>query len=431
MAAWTKQLTACSLQPRPDLFIKYLDERAIIAMQIPPFNLRLIGCVTAAAAAAASPFPSSSSNIEIINIDMDPQSFSPDKKFYTNWKESFPNDSSLFNYSAKDDPEKALLAIHDSFAFVLQWLPKSVVARLAAFPFQTSGPSAILIRGLPIDTDIPPSPTKTSVFDNVTDRENDQSTFVPVAESWLLGISRILGMPTAAPLTTGDRGGLIRDITQLENDVDYLPMHRDYPAIAGDPKYSIVEPEIFILFGVRGDVDDSGAGAKTVVMDSARLLQLMDQSDGDLLRSTTIQTEFKLPNGDYIPIGQPFHPITDNADGTSIVTLNNLQNARYVSPDGGTAAVEAYVRISQLAFDMGERVNLKAGDMLIIQNSRLVHGRTKFHLIGSCLDSGRWLIKAYVTNRLWRIPGESLGGVAHTDYPNLNPMGWGGIRRPD
>lgn len=366
-------------------------------------------------------------NIEIIDIKSDAIG-----EVYKSWEDRFPKESPLFHYNAKQDPEEALLAVHESLAFVMQWLPTAIISRLASFPFQKSGPSAILLRGLPIDVDIQPTPIKASVFDDAGDREIDPSTaLVPIAESWLLGISRLMGFPTGAPLATGDRGGLIRDITQNADDVNDLPMHRDYPDVARDPKFAIVEPEIFILFGVRGDVDDSGA--KTVVMDSKRLLDMMDPTDRALLRTTTVQTEIKLSNGEYMAVGRPFLPIIDNKeDGTSVVTLNNLPKARYVSPDGGAQTVEAYKRISQLAFDNGERVNLKAGDMLIIQNSRLVHGRTKFYNIGSCLASGRWLIKTYVTNRLWKIPGEtSLSDAAHTDYPNLNPMGWGGFRHQD
>jgi hypothetical protein len=116
--------------------------------------------------------------------------------------------------------------VHESLAFVMQWLPTSIVSRLASFPFQKSGPSAILIRGLPIDIDIPPTPIKASVFDDAGDRDTDPSTLVPIAESWLLGISRLMGYPTGAPLATGDRGGLIRDITQNADDVDDLPIHR-------------------------------------------------------------------------------------------------------------------------------------------------------------------------------------------------------------
>eukprot|EP00571_Detonula_confervacea_P007319 CAMPEP_0172331786 /NCGR_PEP_ID=MMETSP1058-20130122/62103_1 /TAXON_ID=83371 /ORGANISM="Detonula confervacea, Strain CCMP 353" /LENGTH=370 /DNA_ID=CAMNT_0013049059 /DNA_START=180 /DNA_END=1292 /DNA_ORIENTATION=- len=367
-----------------------------------------------------------SPNGNIETIDLDPRSFAPNKGFYKSWEKSFPEECPLFDYCARDSPERALMAVHDAFAFVSEWLPQSVMARLASFPFQKSGPSAILIRGFPIDTDVPPSPTKANIFDDSANRKTDQSTLVPVAESWLLGVSRILGIPVGAPYSTGDRGGLVRDITQNQDDDDVLPMHRDYPAVGRDAKSKITEPEVLILFGVRSDVDDSGA--KTVVMDSSNLLRAIDQTDGVLLRATTIQTEIKLPTGQFLPIGQPFHPIIDNEDGTSTVTLNNLPNARYNSPDGGTPTVEAYARISQLAFDMGKRINLKAGDMLIIQNSRLVHGRTKFHSVGSCFDSGRWLVKTYVSNRLWRIPGESLSG-GHTEYPNLNPSGWTGTRR--
>ena len=358
-------------------------------------------------------------NVEI--IDIDPVVFAPKSSFYKSWEEAFSAASSpLFAYNAKDDPEKALTAVHDAYAFVARWLPRNVLAKLASFPFQKDGPSALVIRGLPIDAEVPPTPTKTTVFDSVH-QESDRSTLVPVAESWLLGVTRILGIPVAAPFSKGDRGGLVRDITQNPDDAGDLPMHRDYPTLA--LQSPVGEPEILILFGVRSDAGDDGA--QTVVMDSARLLQAIKPSDLAILKESTIVTEIELPTGDWIPISKPFNAIQDDEDGNTVVTLHNLPKAKYLSPDGGAATVEAYERVSRLAFDMGERINLRPGDVLVIQNSRLVHGRTKFNAKETCCNgSGRWLVKSYASNRLWRIPGSAGGGLV--DYPNFSSMDWKG-----
>ncbi|KAL7528052.1 hypothetical protein ACHAWF_002417 [Thalassiosira exigua] len=369
-------------------------------------------------------FSTTEANVEI--IDINPSAFAPRESFYGDWAERFPPSSPLLNYHAKDDPERALEAVHDAYAFVARWLPPPALARLAAFPFRKSGPSALVMRGLPIDADVPPTPAKASVFDDSAAAADGRSALVPVAESWLLGVARVLGLPVAAPYSNGDRGGLVRDITQNPGDVGDLPMHRDYPAIARNPDAMADsgEPELLLLLGVRSDPGDGGGKwARTVVMDSARLMEAISSEDEATLRTKKILVEFRLPNGDFVPVSEPFYPILDDEDGVPVVTLHNLPRARHSSPDGGDAAVEAYGRVSQMAFDLGELVTLGPGDLLIIHNSRLVHGRTRFGSDETRSDgTGRWLVKSYVSNRLWRVPGSPFGGFAA--YPTLSATDW-------
>ena len=83
-------------------------------------------------------------NIEI--IDIDPRAF-PREEFYDNWEQRFPPSSPLLNFNAKEDPEGALDAVHDAYAFVARWLPPQALAKLATFPFRKDGPSALVLRG--------------------------------------------------------------------------------------------------------------------------------------------------------------------------------------------------------------------------------------------------------------------------------------------
>ena len=339
--------------------------------------------------------------------------------FYRKWHRTFPPTSAIHNYDASNDPLKAMQIIHDSFAFCNKFLPAELVSQLLAFPYDPEGPSFLVLRNLPIDKQIPPTPFKTTVFDT-----EGQSAKLPIAETWLLGISRLLGQLTSPPSMGGaGRTSLIRSITQNPSDKGtILPMHRDYPRQCLS-KFMALEPEIFILMGVRSDA----ANTCTVVMDNRKLLQLLPRKDVKLLQEHIIAMTFQMPGSGneeqkentYVPMGSPFYSI-DPSDET-MITLFDLPNSKATSPDGGDAVVQAYDRLQKIAFEKGERIALGPGDMLIINNGRLVHGRTAFdpHLeVGA--DS-RWLIKSYVINALLKPTGTD-GSVGLVDYPKFYPQ---------
>ena len=308
-----------------------------------------------------------------------------------------------------------MAAIHESFAFVNQWLPSDLIGKLLAFPYDPDAPSSLLIQGLPIDQNPPPTPVK----DNIFDSNDGEFRNVPVAESWLMGISRLLGVLASPPRSKGDRGGIVRDLTRNKDEVGVLPMHCDYPRQCFS-KVNHVEIEIFILFGIRSDPYQQ---VSTVVMDSRKLLHLLDEKDVKLLQKHKIQLQMPIPGDDkMMDQGSAFHAI--DPDDSSTITLFDLPRSAVTSPEGGEAAVEAYKRLQTIAFENGEKVMLGPGDMLIINNGRLVHGRTAFHPDDCKRDgNGRWLIKSYVTNNLWKTTGTD-GSYGLVDYPRVNAMDW-------
>ena len=75
-------------------------------------------------------------------------------------------------------------------------------------------------------------------------------------------------------------------------------------------------------------------------------------------------------------------------------------------------------RLQKIAFENGERISLGPGDMLIINNGRLVHGRTAFDPHLEVGGDSRWLIKSYVTNSLLKPTGTD-GSVGLVNYPRF------------
>ncbi|CAK0831833.1 unnamed protein product [Prorocentrum cordatum] len=166
-----------------------------------------------------------------------------------------------FCWNALRSPAAAERAICRGYRRAVRWLPEEVLNELLRFFYDPSGPAALWVSGLPIDPEVPATPALPGDFR------------LPVCESWLLGVGRILGVPYGMLgfYTTNARGGLVRDLSPkpglggINNPHVELSFHRDVPAnVLGVGS----EPDAFLLLAARGD--PSGA-ARTLVC-SNRLL---------------------------------------------------------------------------------------------------------------------------------------------------------------
>lgn len=356
-----------------------------------------------------------SSNIEIVDLRTMNSSFFKD--FYSQWNHNFPPSSHLHHYNddgnATDKESSTMAAIHEAFAFAVKWLPSELVGKLCAFPYDPHGPSALVIRGLPIDEVVPPTPVKDNFSTQTASNATSNTVVVPVAETWLLGISRLLGIPHVSSF--GNTANvLVRDIIPISKDeLDDLAMHRDHPRQALG-KF-VLEPEMLVLLAVRADPEGM---TKTIVCDSAKLLEALDDKDIQLLQSNKVQVKINGTN-----FGDPFFAIEPTDDDNNMdcsVTLYDFPGALVTSPEGGAATIEAYHRMAKLSFEKGERIALEPGDMLIINNGRLVHGRTKY--VPRMDGTDRWLVKSYVSNGIWGKPGTgATGRTAFPDITDINP----------
>lgn len=337
--------------------------------------------------------------------------------FYEEWNSAFPPSSILHSYD-ESDPQTAIQAISESFVFCTKHLPTDLVSKLLSFPYDPSAPSYLVIRNLPIESlnDVPPTPFRNHLFEN----EPNHKELVPIALTWILGISRLLGHLTCPPsFNKAIKERLIRSVTQFPHEHGILPMHRDY---ARKVQAGGIEPEFLILFGIRSDEESSVA---TVITDNEELIQLLDQDDIEILQKFKIQMSMtRIPGAaendgevENFPIGNSFYAIDPIEKG--MVTLYGLPNGVPTSPDGGEAAVAAYKRVEAIAFEHGDRVVLGPGDMLILNNARAVHGRTSYDSNIPIGDKSRWMIKSYVTNAMWKGTGTD-GSGGRVEYPSLS-----------
>jgi len=371
------------------------------------------GAVSAAdaAAAAASPERESVRRLQIRPEDVD--------GFHKSWRSHFPPSHEIHSYNAREDPAGAARAVAASFAHATKWLPSDVVSELLDFPFSADAPAALLLSGLPVDEAPPDTPIVSAVHGIGTELAQPR---VPVAESWTLGLARLLGHPFVPPFfDKGHRGGLVRDMVPVpgvENLCGLLGLHRDFPASVFAP---FPEPETFLLVAVRGDPSHV---ARTVVVDSEKLIASLSAADVALLSKHEMQAQVVLPNGQgAVDQGAPFLPIAPREGRAAAATLfvpdagahGEGAVGRMVSPEGGAEVEAAWERMMAVGLEVADYVDLQAGDCLILNNVRCCHGRTAFE---PKLDGNdRWLVKSYVTSDLWKRP--ATGKYGAEAYPNM------------
>lgn len=105
--------------------------------------------------------------------------------------------------------------VTSAHALVRRWLPRELVSRLETLLYDANQPPALVIRGLPIDKDLPSTEPdgplrKTGKF---------------VSETWLVGICRIIGEPFTFDHLRRNRSGmglLTREIFCTPDKVDMV-----------------------------------------------------------------------------------------------------------------------------------------------------------------------------------------------------------------
>lgn len=98
---------------------------------------------------------------------------------------------------------------------VRRWLTEKLVSRLERHIHYPNQPPALLIRGLPIDRDLPPTQPEAE----------SQKVGRFMSETWLIGIARIMGQVFMMEYSPGKQRGpsaLVRQIYTTADKVDQV-----------------------------------------------------------------------------------------------------------------------------------------------------------------------------------------------------------------
>jgi hypothetical protein len=252
--------------------------------------------------------------------------------------------------------------------------PTEVLQQLAKFTTDPAGPSALLLTGLPTEDDLPPT-------------QGDP----PIAKASQLTEALLFAFGALWGHAFGYEGmqdrGCVRDLiasnSNMYSSTTELLMHRDF-GIA--PEHYV--PHLRLIYCMR---PDKARQVKTLVCDNRALLKQLPEKDVQLLRNVPVK--FYGPNNTSVGGGKP--TITGPNDDPCV---NLFDFGVFGDGAGVTAedpeAVEAYHRAAKLAWDLSAGVQLNEGQMLVINNNRATHARTKSPIEPD--GYGRWLKVTHV-----------------------------------
>jgi hypothetical protein len=268
-------------------------------------------------------------------------------------------------------------------ALASQELPKSIRRRLLTFRRAGNREGALLIRGLPVDPELPATPLDSR-------RSADKTTYV--SETWLSVFASALGEPVG--YLQEKEGSLFQDtcptphnanLFSSESSAILLPFHTE---LAFHPFL----PSFVLLYCLRPDMDRI---ARTLIGSIRNVrLHLADAQESTLRQpifETGIDYSFGRPNatrggGLVCPVlyGRPEDPY--------LRFDPDLMQAQ--TSDGQTTLND----LNALASAAAGAISLEAGDLLVIDNRRAAHARTPFRARFDGTD--RWLQRTFVVDSL-------------------------------
>jgi len=292
-----------------------------------------------------------------------------------------------------DEPEELL-------ARLLQLtgrLPVELLSALLSFRAGVDVPSTLLVTGLPVDADLPPTPTQ----------ENGASTAGLVSERALLLLAVLLGEPVSY---LGEKHGtLVQDVFPLRefesapsNDGSAIELgfHTElvFSRLAPEQPLHVACPDFVMLLGLRCPADRAPT---TMTVGARDICDRLAESQLDALRQP--QFQLRAPHsftrdGGPRPWSAPVALLHGRPEAPCF-TFDLACGVRALSAEA-TAALDA---LRQVCADpaIQTRVRLGEGDLLVVDNNRCAHSRSPFPARYDGRD--RWLRRAYVRRSIWQL----------------------------
>lgn len=258
-------------------------------------------------------------------------------------------------------------------------LPERGRAALLRMRRQSTPSGALLIRGLPVDEHLPPTPANSR-------RSPDKGTYI--SELVLGGISELLGH--TINYSQEKDGELFQAICPTASNAEMLSSESSKIVLDfhTETAFHPFMPDFVLLLCLRPDHEGIAETFSAGIRDLLPLLSLR-------VRATLFERQFH--TGIDFSFGSP-NAAKGNAECTAVLygrphdpfLKYDLDLMTGITP-AGSAALDA-MRTAANAVKRG--VKLEPGDLLIVDNRRAVHGRSAFTPRYDGAD--RWLMRTYV-----------------------------------
>jgi len=284
--------------------------------------------------------------------------------------------------SPYEDVEAYLSSLHSSF---VSHLPGNILHEIRVFREDPAAPGALILKGLPLDPSLSPTPSD-------GDRSKEKSTFI--SEASLLGLSLLFG--EVYGLKQVKKGEIVQTVAPVESKFasqsnegygSELKMHTE---MSFHPTF---RPHYFMLLCLR---EDKYKESLTYVSDNKDVVSQLTVEEAKNLRNDQFRVHgpetfraFWTPVNKAIIIGTEAAPE---------VVLGLHAEVDAPTPE----CAQALTHIKELIQSNKHGIHLTPGDCLIVDNRKVMHGRSPFR---SEFDGGdRWLQRVHIrqAGTLWK-----------------------------
>jgi clavaminate synthase len=297
-------------------------------------------------------------------------------------------------------PRQDLRAFFDAALTASRRLPAELLTKLTAFRDHGNNAGYLLLRGLPVDENLPTTPTSTPA---PLDRP------LISAEAWLAMVGRVLGLPTGYRELRA--GSLYHDVYPSQG-AHYLSSETSETLLEfhTEMAYHQHQPQYVMLACSRADHERRAA---TLVASVRKALPLVDKRSREQLTAEPMPCFLDVAFRGDDP-EQKSGPkakvriLSGDADDPVLGYDREL-----LAPDT-PAAAEALAALSKALDEVTEPVKLTPGDLVVIDNYRTTHARTPFTPRWDGAD--RWLHRLYI-----RVPERMAGTGEPGDVVDFVP----------
>jgi L-asparagine oxygenase len=297
--------------------------------------------------------------------------------------------------SPYEDTEAALIGLMRAFGT----LPDPLLAALFRFGRDPASPGALLFEGLPIDSDLPDTPTS-----GVVPRQGRSMT----AEKSLLGLAAHIGTPVG--YRTEKDGELVHHVVPMpggeytqsnRGSKVFLNFHNDSMYDAS-MVFNSHNPDFLLLLCLRSDPDQL---AQTMYVDARAALEALPADAVACLREPRFRmaapSNYTLlirgASGGEKVWSEPV-PVIQGPEAYPEIYLaaNGVQP---LDDDAQRALAQLHAACERIG--AARAVHLRPGQAMLINNRKGVHARTAFPARYDGRD--RWLLRANIRTSLWSI----------------------------
>jgi hypothetical protein len=280
----------------------------------------------------------------------------------------------------KDNPYSDYEQVSQKSAKILEKiLPQNILDSLKNM--SKGGKTALIVlQNVPVtgkENELPATPS------------NDKEGFDKdsVSEYFMLGIAGLLGQPYL--MKDEKDGKIIQQIIPFDPNAKSSAGSKEPFEYHTENAHEESPPEFFMLSCLKGDKN-----AKTIYFFLDNLIDNLSQEAVNQLQ----KPNFLLKTGSVSNVEETIKdaPLKKNSEGLFEIKLNTAPNRA----EGTTPAAQKALDEVKGFFASQERpgVNLQEGDTMILQNTRLFHGREAFN-ISTTFENRRWLQRLYIKKK--------------------------------